>query len=497
MKNKSTIYGNCNPQLAALFASAGPPTKVLCVALDYAKEKHTALICDGGGRLLHKSFPVQNSAQGAQGLVEQVRQCAKQRHVKPEHVFFGGEDCPSYAENFVRRLRQQEYLVVGVNAWEAKQQRSNFAASNDSLDLLGVAKCCLNQRGQTLEDWPAEYSNLWLATRNRAQLVGQRTALSNRIHTYVDQLVPGFLDAAKSGISPFGQASLELMAERFSPQQLRRRSRKALVCWLRQRGVDQPEQAADQLKALVKDAMEPAPDQVALLQRSLAQLVKLYEEMSAAIGLMDRELAHWLARTPAAFLTSIDGIGITLAALWTAELGPTQQWRPVRSLCAYAGVVPRIKQTGGPDRAPVTGPPQRRCNTRLKNALLQAVEKVRQWDRADLLQRAQHLEEQGSHVEFGMAKWLLRLGQYLVRNHAVYRPKALMGPDTPKADLASYYQGLWGKLIEKWKAKADLKDAFSAAHPLGQWRKMVQQLYALKLPLPQGRKGQKASAWAP
>jgi transposase len=146
MKSKASIYGNCNPQLTKLFETAGHSAKVMCVALDYAKQKHTALICDGRGQLLQKSFPVENSSAGAQALLEQVRRRAKKHKIAPEHVFFGGEDCPSYAENFVRRLCQQKYLVGGVNAWEAKQHRGNFAASSDALDLLGIAKCCLNRR---------------------------------------------------------------------------------------------------------------------------------------------------------------------------------------------------------------------------------------------------------------------------------------------------------------------------------------------------------------
>jgi transposase len=247
-----------------------------------------------------------------------------------------------------------------------------------------------------------------------------------------NRLVPGFLDRTKSGISPFGQASLELMAERFSPEQLRRRSRKTLLQWLGQRGLEQPQAAADQLKALVQAALEPAPEQAAMLQQSLAQLIKLYRGTSTSIGLMDKEVAYWLARTPGAFLTSIDGIGVTLAAVWTAELGPVSQWRAVRCLCSYSGVAPRSKQTGGPDKAPVVGSRQRRCNTRLKNAVLQAVQKVRQYGPEDLRQSARRLEEQGSHVEFGLAKRLLRLGKYLVLNGTVYRPKALLEPDTPK-----------------------------------------------------------------
>ena len=497
MKNKATIYGHSNPQLTQLFERAGQPSKVLCVALDYAKATHTALICNGRGQLLRKSFAVQNSCAGAQALLDQVRQQAQKQKIKPEHVFFGGEDCPSYAENFVRRLRREHYLVVGVNAWEAKQQRSNFAASSDALDLLGIAKCCLNHRGQTVEDWPPEYANLRLSTRNRSQLVRQRTAISNRIYSYVDRLVPGFLDSTQSGLSPFCEASLELMRQRFSPQQIRRRGRRTLMAWLGQHGIEQPQAVADQLKTLAHQALEPAPDQTVMLQQSLAQLVDLYGGLSRSIALMDQEVAYWLARTPGAFMTSIDGIGITLAALWTAELGPVSRWGAVRSLCAYGGVVPRSKQTGGPDQKPVVGSPQRRCNTRLKNAVLQAVQKIQQFGTADLRQMARRLEEQGSHVEFGLAKRLLRLGKYLVIHHTVYRPKPLLDPATPKAILADHYRGVWAKLIQKWKDKARLQDVFSAQLPLGQWRQMVQELYALELALPQGRQPPTSGALTP
>jgi transposase len=497
MKNKATIYGHCNPQLTKLFEGAGQASQVLCVALDYAKAKHTALICNGRGQLLQKSFPVENSAEGAKALLDQVRQQAKQQKIKTEHVFFGGEDCPSYAENFVRRLRQGQYLVVGVNAWEAKQQRSNFAASSDALDLLGIAKCCLNRRGQTVEDWPPEYANLRVTARNRSQLVKQRTAISNRIHSYVDRLMPGFLDATTSGLSPFCEASLELMSQRFSPEQIRRRARRTLIAWLGQQGIKQPSEVADRLKTLAQQALEPAPEQTVMLQQSLGQLVNLHRGLSTSIGLMDKEVAYWLARTPGAFLTSIDGIGITLAALWTAELGPVSRWGAVRSLCAYGGVVPRSKQTGGPDHEPVVGSAQRRCNMRFKNAVLQAVQKVQQYGTTDLRQMAHRLEEQGSHVEFGLAKRLLRLGKYLVVNQCVYRPKPLLDPATPKAVLADHYRALWVKLIEKWKDKASLQDVFSAQHPLGQWRKMAQALYALELRLPQVRTAPKSGASTP
>lgn len=497
MSTKANIYPDCNPQVRKLFEQAGHPAKVLCVALDYAKAQHSVLICNGLGDRLKGAFAVDNTAAGAAQLVRQVRQCAKQRKIRLEQVFFGGEDYPSFAENFLRQLRQEKFLVVRVNAWEAKQQRSNFAASSDSLDLLGIARCCLNRRGEPVRDLPAAYANLRIATRDRDQRVRDSTAITNRIHSYVDRLFPGFLTAGKSGIAPLSEASLDLMIERFSPAELSRRPRKTLAQWLGRRGLEEPQKVAAQLKELAKTTLGPAPEQTVLLQRTLSQRVGLYRGLQASVAMLDRELAYWLARTPGALLTSIGGIGVTLAAGWTAELGPPQQWRAVRRICSYAGVIPKSKQTGGPDKEPLTGHVQQRCNKRLKNVVLQAVEKVRQYGPEDLRHSAQELEARGAHTQFAMAKRLVRLAKHLVTTGTIYRPKALLDPDTPKAALAAYYQALWDKLLLKWKGKGDLKDVFAPSQPLGQWRDMAKELYALEMRLPQQRAARGPGALTP
>jgi transposase len=497
MTTKANIYPDCNPQVLKLFEQAGHPAKVMCVALDYAKAQHSVLICNGLGDLLQGTFAVDNTAPGAAQLVRQVRHCAQARKIRPEQVFFGGEDYPAFAENFLRQLRQEKFLVVRVNAWEAKQQRSQFAASSDSLDLLGIARCCLNRRGEPVRDLPAAYVNLRIATRDRDQLVRDSTALANRIHSYVDRLFPGFLTPGKSGIAPLSEASLDLMIDRFSPAELSRRPAKALAQWLERRGQEEPQKVAAQLKELAKTTLGPAPEQTVLLQRTLSQLVGLYRGLQASVAMLDRELAYWLARTPGALLTSMGGIGVTLAAGWTAELGPPQQWRAVRRVCSYAGVIPKSKQTGGPDKEPLTGHVQPRCNKRLKNVVLQAVEKVRQFGPEDLRRSAQELEARGAHTEFALAKRLVRLAKHLVTTGTMYRPKALLDPDTPKEVLAAYYQALWDKLLLKWKGKADLKDVFAPSQPLGQWRQMAKELYALEMRLPQQRAARSPGALTP
>jgi hypothetical protein len=261
--------------------------------------------------------------------------------------------------------------------------------------------------------------------------------------------------------------------------------------------VTQPRDTADQLKGFARNVLAPAPEQTLLLQQTLAQLVGLYQNLEQSLARIDREVAHWLARTPGAWLTSIPGFGITLSAGWTAELGPPSQWRSVRQLCSYAGVVPKSKQTGGPQKEPVVGAVQPRCNKRLKNVVLQAVQKVIRFGPEELRRTAQELQARGAHTEFALAKRLVRLAKYLALTGTVYRPKALLDPDTPKATLAAHYQSLWEKLLPKWRDKADLREVFAPEQPLGQWRKMVQELYALELRLPQQKAAHKSSALAP
>jgi hypothetical protein len=61
-----------------------------------------------------------------------------------------------------------------------------------------------------------------------------------------------------------------------------------------------------------------------------------------------------------------------------------------------------------------------------------------------------------------------------------------MDPETPKATLAAYYQSVWEKLVTK-------ADVFAPENPLGEWREMVQKLYALELRLPKQKAAGKAS----
>ena len=145
MKNRN-IYLNQSQELLSLFEDAGNNSRIMCVPMDYAKKDHIVMFCDGNGHILKKPFSVRNNPEGIEYLTDQVTRSCRRRQIEHKHVFFGGEDVGSYAENFVNTLRSGGWVVAGVNAHDAKKQRANLQASTDRVDLMGIASMLLNRR---------------------------------------------------------------------------------------------------------------------------------------------------------------------------------------------------------------------------------------------------------------------------------------------------------------------------------------------------------------
>lgn len=482
MKQKN-IFTRQNQIILDLFAKAKHPDKVLCVPLDYAKQTHVALCCNGNGKVLKNSFPVKNTPAGIEHLLESVGKLCRKHHIQIEHVFFGGEDCGTFAFNFIYNLRERGFKVIGVNAADAKKQRENHQASSDNLDLLGIANMLINKRGNVAGGNIGAQRALRSLTRHRKQQVRLKTAIGNRIHQLVDQLFPGFLDEKKSGIPPFSEASLYLLADRFSARQIARRQDKVFLRQFLACGLQKAEQVIPKLKAYAKQVLYHPEELSGLLQTSLASEVRLYRCLDDNIQQIQREIAQQLAKTPAAMLTTLRGIGITLAAGVSAEVGPPQSQPSLMRLCSYAGIVPRSKQTGGPEKAPVIGTVSKRSNRILKDYVVQCGCHLGLHGPDELMEDHRRRSANGQHADFGMARRFLRIAMRLMRTGESYVPPELQTGASIE-ELQQYYLKLWPKVLDKWvKAKA-VETAFSEENPLGQWRNRIQDIYDIKLPLP-------------
>jgi transposase len=480
---KRTIYANQSQELLSLFEEAGNGAKVMCVPIDYAKKDHVVMFCNGHGDIVRKPFSVKNSPGGIEYLIKQVTRSCRHRRINPKHVFFGGEDVGSYADNFASTLRSEGWLVAGVNAHDAKKQRENLQASTDRLDLMGIARMLLNRRANCRPAQSGIYLNLRTLVRHRRKLVEMTTEVRNRTHTVVDRLFPGFLDERNSGILPFSKSSLWLMQERFSVAQIRRRRRSTLFDALRRLGTKKPESAAAKLQQYATQVLNPREDYIETLQLSLTQYVKHFKCLQESVGQLEKEIAVNLAQTQGAFLTSIRGIGIVLAAGITAEIGNPYEQKPLDNLVSYSGIIPRVKQSGGPEGETYTGPVAKRCNRILKDYLVQSALHLGLHGPQDLMLDYKRREASGQHADFGIARRYLRMAMCLMRTWQIYLPYRLRKAEANLEKRAGYYLMIWPYLREKWQRAGALGAAFEQDRPLGQWRNMVQQIHDIKLAL--------------
>lgn len=483
MKSKS-IFRNNSQKLDSAFIEAGLPEKVLVVPLDFAKSTHYACICDGLGRYVRKPFPVSNSNEGIAYLVDRIEATRNSRAIRSkQHVIIGGEDSASYTRNFMERLFELGYLTVRLSATEVHAQTESLDSSTDKTALRAIAKTMLNRHGcQT--GGSDIYTELKSLTRQRRRIVHLSTAVKNRIHTHADRLFPGFL-SKDSAVAPFSKASLQLMSKSFSAASVRRKSESRLALQLSGQGVRDAVPVAAALKQQAARAIVANEVSLRSSNRLLQVELSLFRALQNSLGELEVECARLLARTPEAFVTSIKGVGITLVSSISAETGSLAVVEDCDRLTAYAGIVPKVKQTGGPESPARVAGKRRRFNRVLKDYVMQAGNHLYLHGPDDLLCDAARRKAAGKAVDTAMARRFLRIARALARNHFTYLPARLRGAvEGSGSDARAHYLlQTWPALLVKWKRLGVHQEAFAPENPLGRWRINVEEIYGINLPL--------------
>jgi transposase len=477
----NSIFQRSNPAIEKIFADAGSPRKVMCIPIDYAKRQHTALVCNGEGMQLRGAFNVHNTAEGVDFLEDIVKGLCKKHTIRRSHVFFGGEDCTAFCYNFIHALLERHYLGIGINAYEGAEARQNQLASTDKLDLLGIASVLINKkRGRTLSMEYGEARLMRELTHQRDSLVKAHSASSYRIHHWVDQLMPGFLDAKQSGLEPFSEACLWLMSQHFSPRQLLARKSDVLAEKLRLFMLRNTDTKVAQLKQLARSTLPPPAGLTETLQDNLTREVALYQHLNGTLHAINQQTARRLAATPGAMLTTAPGIGLILASGLYAEIGEPARQRNVASMAAYAGIVSRLKQTGGPDNPARSLGRSRRACVPLKRRILDIALSIGQYGAEELKTDYRRREEAHQDVRFTMGRRMLRICIHLIQKQDFFLPPSLLADNS--ADIRkAYYSKVWDQILIKWRNAGAIQQAFAEGTPLEQWRNMLNDLYDLNL----------------
>jgi transposase len=407
-------------------------------------------------------------------------------------VILGGEDAPAYVWNFISLVQENGYLFVRVNAFEAKKRRSNTRTVSDALALDGICQTILEKRAYDIDNRDDIYTAMKKAARNRRRMKCAETAMKNRIHTDVSLLFPGFLSAEKSGLTPFGRASLSLMGDNFSVLRFRRMRPGSLARKLERLHVRHPAETAGKLVELAAHALPAGEGNLGYFQKTLRSKVDFLTSLRNCLRLEENELARHLVQTPGFYLTSMSGFGIILAGGIVAELGNPVRWPSADKMSSYAGIVARHYQTGGPDSPAVPGRLPIDANHQLKDQILQAAHHAGQashpaWrilglpGEHPLREHYCRIAQRGGCTGLSTAKQIFRIARNLVLRQQIYLPKNALpsAVGTPGAmpveQYIQYLQIVSEMLVDKWK-RYDLSGIPDGDNQLTHWQQTVDDI---------------------
>ncbi len=137
--------------------------------------------------------------------------------------------------------------------------------------------------------------------------------------------------------------------------------------------------------------------------------------MQESIQQLEKEIAEILAQTQGAFLTSVRGIGI----------------------------IPRVKQTGGPQGETQIKKVGKRCNRILKDYVVKSASHIGKHGPDELMSDYKRRDAQDQHADFGMARRYLRMALCLMRSSQTYLPPKCRNTNVKMEKRAEYYLMAW------------------------------------------------------
>jgi len=309
------------------------------VGIDVGKRHHEASMIDGQGNLQGKSLRFANSHTGFNKLLETVR-----RATGEDEVVFGMEATGHYWLALYTHLRQEGYSVHVINAVQSDALRGMYIrqAKNDSRDSFIIAEVIRFGRFCETTVSTPDLHALRELCRHRFWIVDSVSDLKRKVIALLDQVFPEY---EKLFTNTFGKTSLQLLSEYTTPEELLAVDTDKLAETIHaashgHHGLEKARQIQDAARDSFGILL--ASDSIALLIRQYIEQIRFVEKQVDAI---DAEIARLLA----AFdnqLTTITGIGPTLAAAILSEIGDIRRFDSPGKLAAFAGIDPSVKQSG-------------------------------------------------------------------------------------------------------------------------------------------------------
>lgn len=311
---------------------------MLFVGIDIAKRNHEASVIAQDGSVVRKAMRFANSQAGYNKFMDMVRSLK-------EPVVFGMEATGHYWLTLYTHLRNDGFTVHVINPIQSDALRGMYIrkTKTDSVDSVIIADVIRFGRYCETSVEPGDLQAMRELCRQRFYIIDMASDLKRKVIALLDQVFPEY---EKLFSDTFGASSMEILSQYTTPEEMLSVSSQQLAEILEKasRGRLGAEKAVEiQNAARNSFGIVMASCSFSLIIR---QYIEQIRSLEASVDVFDAEIARLLSGFDTQ-LTTITGIGPTLAAVILSEIGgDIRRFSSPAKLAAYAGVDPTVKQSG-------------------------------------------------------------------------------------------------------------------------------------------------------
>ena len=249
-----------------------------------------------------------------------------------------------YWLNLYTRLIECGYNVHVINPVQSDALRGLYIrqTKNDAKDAFIIAELIRFGRYSETSLADGDLIALRELTRQRFYLVDCVSDAKRKVISFIDKIFPEYQTLFSD---TFGHTSLELLSNYTSPDVIAELDTELFSHFLRSVSHGRFGLAkAKEIQSAAKNTFGSFlfADSATLAIRQFVRQIQLLEEQ---ISELDEYIAEKLSMFDSQ-LTTIVGVGSTLAAVFVAEIGDINRFDAPDKLAAFAGIDPSVKQSG-------------------------------------------------------------------------------------------------------------------------------------------------------
>ena len=311
------------------------------VGIDIAKRTHVARIIDSEGRTVAKPFSFRNSCSGYNALLARIGRITNHK----SEFILAMEATSHYWLALYTRLCREGYRAVLLNPIQTHAVRellNNGDTKTDEIDTLAIAETIRFGRYKPSRVPQEKLLALRELCRNRYYLIDMASDLKRKITALLDQVFPEFEEQFST---IFGKSALAVLKQYPTAEKLARAQLGKLTQLLQTASNGRfGEWKARQLREAARNSFG-IPDCEGVYSTLILLLLQQLQYLQDGAAALERQMAEIFSQFDSP-LTSIPGIGPLLGAVILSEVRDISSFPSADKLVSYAGLNPRVKQSG-------------------------------------------------------------------------------------------------------------------------------------------------------